>query len=230
MEQQSFSRQLRAKITLVDGGLSSMGNEFWNHPQLPEIFPDFLFRTHCVIRASVPLMETALAKLNESPDGDPLNTELAAYFAKHIPEERRHDEWLLDDLEALGHPRSEILERIPPPTIASLAGAQYYWIAHHHPVALIGYIAVLEGNPPKVADLEAVIARSGIPREGFRTFLKHADIDPHHCADLNRALDRLPLSSRQASLIGISAMSTVQSLSRSTEEMLRLFALKASPS
>ena len=33
-------------------------------------------------------------------------------------------------------------------TAAALVGAQYYWIRHVHPVALLGYVMLLEGYPP----------------------------------------------------------------------------------
>jgi hypothetical protein len=32
----------------------------------------------------------------------------------------------------------------PSANVAALVGAQYYWILHHHPVALLGYMATLE--------------------------------------------------------------------------------------
>jgi len=40
-------------------------------------------------------------------------------------------------------------------------GAQYYWIHHFHPVALLGYIAVLEGRPPSPTLVEELIERTG---------------------------------------------------------------------
>ena len=40
------------------------------------------------------------------------------------------------------------IARPPAPAVAALVGAQYYWVLHHHPVALLGYIGLLEGYPP----------------------------------------------------------------------------------
>ena len=37
---------------------------------------------------------------------------------------------------------------MPPPSVAGLVGSQYYWILHHHPVAFLGYVALMEGYPP----------------------------------------------------------------------------------
>src|SRR4029453_5403863 len=59
--------------------------------------------THGLIRASVPLMETALATAWTLPD-DPVAVLLTDYLEHHIPEERGHHAWLLEALESLGVP------------------------------------------------------------------------------------------------------------------------------
>ena len=30
---------------------------------------------------------------------------------------------------------------MPSPAVAALVGSQYYWLLHHHPVALLGFVA-----------------------------------------------------------------------------------------
>ena len=76
----------------------------------------------------------------------------------------------------LGRPRSDVLARPPSPTVAALVGSQYYWIFHFHPVALLGYIAVLEGYPPSMAMIDQLEAGTGYPREAFRTMIAHAEL------------------------------------------------------
>ncbi len=214
------SEQLRDKLQLAIGPAVGTSRRFWAHPRFADLYPEFLVRTHCIIRASVPLMEAARARAGAMPASDGVARELAEYFAQHIPEELSHDEWLLDDLQVLGMPREQVLARIPPPTVATLVGVQYYWILHYHPVALLGYVAVLEGYPPSPEHLEAVLARTGLPRAAFRTLLKHARLDREHRDDLDRTLDRLPLSREHSALIGMSAFHTIELLRRNIEEVL----------
>jgi hypothetical protein len=197
---------------------SAASGAFWSHPELPGLFADYLVRTHSIIRASVPLMETARARAEELAAHDDVAADLATYLAHHIREERHHDDWLLDDLEALGVARDAVLARMPSPTVAALVGSQYYWIRHYHPVALLGYIAVLEGTPPVAEHVEAVISQTGLPRDAFRTILKHADLDPHHRDALNRALDAMPLTADHAATIAVSGFSTLHLLGRSLTE------------
>ena len=220
------SHVLRQKIRWAGTALRTAGKAFWGHHALAELLPEFMIRTHGTIRASVPLMEAARNRAVASPD--PLSQALAAYLEHHIPEERHHDEWLLEDLAALGTSRAEVLERIPPPVVAAMTGAQYYWIFHHHPVALLGYIAVLEGNPPRVEHLAGVERRTGLPHEAFRTLLKHAHLDLHHRGDLDAALDALPLAPEHSALLGISAIHTVQQLAWSLQEIVELYEQKKS--
>lgn len=215
-----YSQVLRRKLQLVGGHMQAASDALWNAPDLARLFPEYLFWVHCAIRASVPLMEAGLAQARARTPSDPVADAVAGYLSHHIREERHHDEWLLDDLEVLGVPRRTVLARVPSPLVAAAVGAQYYYLHHHHPVALLGYIAVLEGHPPAVDALEAMVARTGLPRSAFRTLFKHAHLDVHHRDDLNELLDALPLTPAAASTITVSAFGTVQLLSLSLLDLV----------
>jgi hypothetical protein len=211
---------LRRKIRLVSGGLNQAAHAFWSHAQLRELVPEFLFVDYSISRATTPLMEAAFTVARNLSDSDPVAACLAEYLSKHIPEERHHDEWLLGDLEAIGQKREQVLERMPSPTAATLVGAQYYWVFHAHAVSLLGYLAVMEGEPPSFLSLQEVIAKTGLPVKAFRTFIEHAHLDPQHTDELNDVLDRMPLNERHKSLIGVSAVQTVHWLRCAFEELL----------
>jgi hypothetical protein len=216
------SRRLRDKVELVLPLLGDTSRRLASHPRLREIYPEWLVLWHGMIRASVPLLETALATARTLPD-DPVVVRLSGYFAHHIPEERGHDEWLLADLGFLGVPRDEALGRVPSPTIAALVGSQYYWVQHVHPVGLIGYIALLEGYPSTRQDVDQLQSATGFGPEAFRTLLLHADLDLHHGEELDSLVDSLPLSDQQRTLVGLSAMASVQLLARAQQELLEMY-------
>jgi hypothetical protein len=194
----------------------------WNHPELKTLYPEFLFRNHAVVRSSVPLMRTALSACRSQFPSDPLTPGLASYFEQHIPEEMHHDDWILEDLEALGFTRAEILAQIPPVSASLLVGAQYYWILHVHPIALLGYIAVLEGNPPDTEYFRRILRRADIMEKAATNIFRHAKLDPRHRDDLNTVLDSLPLTEYHHSLLGISAFQTIEALARVAEETYML--------
>lgn len=212
---------MRDKIRLVRAPMDAVAEQLWGHPRLREIYPEFLFRNHSVIRSSVPLMKAAAEECEKMLGREPIAEGMLAYFQKHIPEETGHDDWVLDDLEVLGYKREEVLKRIPSPSAAALAGAQYYWIRHVHPVAMLGFIAVLEGTPPEVKFFEDTADRIGLPRRAFSNLLLHGKLDPQHRDDLDHTLDALPLSEEHHALMGISAFQTVSLLTRVAAEAVQ---------
>ncbi len=203
---------LRAKIRLSAGLLSPTTDAFWEHPRLAEVFQEFLIAIYGSVRATVPLMEAASRVSMVLGETDPVAAALPEYFRTHIAEELDHDEWLLRDLEALGHAREDVTDGLPNPAIAAMVGAQYYWIFHSHPVALLGFFAVLEGNPPRNEDLVTIQSRTGLPGEAFRMLRHHAELDEQHARELFEFIDGLPLARRHTELIGISALHTLMAL------------------
>jgi Iron-containing redox enzyme len=216
------SRRLHNKLKLVLPGMLATGRRLIRHPGLRGIYPEFLVMTYGIVRATVPLMETALTTARMLPD-DQVAVLLADYLEHHIPEERGHDDWLLADLESIGVPRDRVLSRVPSPTIAALVGSQYYWVQHVHPVCLLGYAAMFEGYPPARPDIDQVQAATGYRPEAFRTYLMHADLDPHHGDDLDDLLDSLPLTEQQRTLIGLNAIASVQLMTQAQQELLDRF-------
>jgi hypothetical protein len=215
----SHSESLRQKMALLRPRMRQAAARFWDHQDIRLMFPDFLMTTHEIVRAAVPLMEAARDESRRRADNDPAAAALAGYFDHHIEEERRHDEWLLDDIEALGISRDEVWARIPSPAVAALAGRQYYWLRHSHPVALMGYIGVLE-IPASPAFLERVVKRTGLPPNAFRTWLEHARLDADHIADFNAALDRLPLRPDHAALLGVSVFATMDGVAQCYDDVV----------
>jgi len=87
-------------------------------------------------------------------------------------------------------------------------GAQYYWILHHHPVAVLGFLQ-LERFHSRRATVERLLEVTGLPREGFDQALLHAELDVEHAEELDRVVDDLPLEPYHEQLIGVSALQTV---------------------
>jgi pyrroloquinoline quinone (PQQ) biosynthesis protein C len=213
-------QRLRALLRLAGPALAAASERFWNHPRLAEMFPSFLIRAYWVARASVGLMEAALRRARTLAPADAVSTRLAQYYERHLAEERDHPGWLLADLETLGVDRSRTLSTVPTPAIAVLVGPHHVWVESGHPVAALGHLAVLEGHPPSARELERVRERTGLSHEAFRFLRAHAEIDPHHAADLFGLLDELPLDRVQSSLVGLSALHTVGAVAGVFEELI----------
>lgn len=210
------SARVRRKLAAEVAPLSAACTALVEHPRLRELWPEYLVLQHQIIRATVPLTEAALERTREL-QGDPL---LVTYLEEHVGEELNHDEGLLEDLESLGLGRVEVLGRMPSAAVAALVGAQYYWIHHHHPVAFLGYVALMEGYPPTTELIETLAARTGYPEESFRTFAQHAELDPGHRDHLDETLDALPLGEQEEAAIVASASATAILAAKAVSEIL----------
>ncbi|MEU3985172.1 iron-containing redox enzyme family protein [Streptomyces sp. NPDC026672] len=204
---------LRARIALTAPAVRAVTERLWRAEGLPERYAEYLVVMHGVVRASVPLLERAAERCALLGPGDPSAGPLERYFRAHAERERGHDDWLLADLTALGGERAAAtaVDRQPPPSVARLVGAQYYWVEHHHPVALLGHVAVLEGHAPAPRLAERIIA-AGVPRAAVRTVRDHAELDGDHVAVLHDLLDALPLTPALRYAVTASALHTVDGL------------------
>lgn len=216
----THSESLRAKIDFVYDELSGTGAQVVRHRDARNVYPQFLIALHSLTRASVPLMEWALAECERRAVGDANATMLSDYFRAHIPEEVGHDIWILEDLESLGVPREQVLARTPSAAAAQLIGAQYYWTRFCHPVALLGYMELAEGYPPTLATVEELKMRTGYGDDCFRALRRHATIDLEHRDDLHRVMDSLELTQEQVQLISISALTSVDLTVQLFDEVL----------
>jgi hypothetical protein len=214
------SAVLRGKIDLLLPSIFAVAQRLWSSPALTDLYPRYLCMLHGAVRAIMPLMELALGRCQTLSDTDPVARSMVTYLHKHMREERGHDEWLCEDLAAIGHGPDKALRALPGPAVVNLVESQYYWINHYHPVCLLSHILVLEGYPPSHELVGVLIERAGYPRSGFRTLERHAVLDVRHRDVLMRTLDELPLSLELQSALDVSALHTVGSTSIAIEEVL----------
>jgi len=137
-------------------------------------FLAFLRYAHGIVRASESLLELGIEKSSGA---------LRDFYRSHLEDERDHAAWLADDLKVLGE--------VPPKidhAAAATAGAQYYYLNHVGPHALLGYMAALEFRPMPLADVEALAKVYG--EAALRTVRYHATHDPDHAKELAAVIDQ----------------------------------------
>ena len=221
--------QLRAKIELVSAPLgAALGRIFARPDDLHQALVAHAILIHQITRASGPLMEAALQACSLRPD-DPAASGVAAYLERHIEEERHHDLWLLEDLESIRVARADVLSAPPPAAVAAMVGAQYYWIHHHDPVALIGYMLMLECNAPTLETLADLKRRSKLPDRFFRTHRIHAELDPDHQSDLLDVAVSLPLTAGRRQLVDASIMHTLERMADCLADLAERVARRKPP-
>ena len=214
----SNARILKSKIEFALPALRTVIARVWSSPDLTQRYVDYLQTMHQMVRATVPLMAAGITRC-EQLAGDPVADGVLAYLKKHIHEENGHDDWVRQGLELICADAGELLDVMPGPALAEAVGAQYYWLAHHHPLCLLGHIAVLEGYPGSAELPKQLARRTGHPDKAFRTMHIHAVLDQRHRDELFEAIDALPLTARHHSMLGVSAMHTIASVATVFEEL-----------
>ena len=215
----SASQRLRMKLDMAYPVVAATSSRIWADERVRDLYPMYLTIWHGVVRSALPLIEAARDRARELAPDDDVAAALVGYFEHHGPEEAGHDVWLLEDLEALGGDRRAALDRIPSPRVATLVGAQYYWLRHAHPVSLLGHMGVVEGYSPPVGFADRLQELTGHPREAFRAIRRHERLDIKHKRELYELIDRLPLTVEHERLMGIAGLHTMQAAVEVFEEI-----------
>jgi len=203
------SSRLRTKVDFAYPVLRASSEAVWTSPHVRELYPIYLVMVHGIVRSATPLMEAACDRARVLAPHDPVAAGLVPYLEHHAPEEAGHERWILEDLAALGRDPQEPLQTPPAPRVAELVGAQYYWLRHHHPVSLLGHMAVMEGRPPQPGFAARLRDATGYPEDAFRTVARHEQLDAGHQDELYELIDSLPLGTEHETMMGISALHTV---------------------
>jgi len=110
---------------------------------------------------------------------------LAQYLLHHALEELGHDQWALQDLAALGVSEDQARKSRPVPACAAMIGYEYYTAGYGNPVALFGWLFVLEAMGDDLGHVvaEAVSKGLNLP-EGVKFLAGHGEADEDHTVDI----------------------------------------------
>lgn len=214
------SQFIRDRILMFGARKREASAAVWYHPDFSAIYPELLLRMFPVVKNVGHLMATARDVAAAQAGSDPVSALLAPYLAVHTEEEKLHYLWLLEDLERLGLPAERAHAELPSPFVASLVGAQYFWIHHAHPISLIGYMAVLEWEHPPADAFPEIAARTGIPQAALSSFERHAQLDPEHAREMAEQVDSMPLTPEHRRLLGLSILHTSNAIGALYEGVL----------
>jgi len=108
-----------------------------------------------------------------------------SYFVQHLEEERDHAKWLFNDLNSHGVDIGSF-----DTNAMAMVGLQYYMIYHVHPCCLLGYMAVVEGTPTPISDIEKLEGLYG--KKLFRFARYHSIKDEEHKVELFAHIESAP--------------------------------------
>jgi pyrroloquinoline quinone (PQQ) biosynthesis protein C len=113
---------------------------------------------------------------------------------EYINEERGHEEWILQDIEALGGESKCARQSAPQFPCKIMVGHAYYLVEHVSPYALLGMIHVLEGMAVALAANAVRAIRKTISTAsdaGFKYLTTHSDLDVEHTKLFEKLIDEI---------------------------------------
>jgi len=116
------------------------------------------------------------------------------YLYEHMHEESGHEEWVRNDLEAVGVARASIEEHEPLPHTLALNGYNYWAADRRHPCSVLGMMYALEviasvyGGPFSSAIRESLLLEGD---RGVSFISSHATMDADHMVTLRKVLNTI---------------------------------------
>ncbi len=142
-----------------------------------ELYIDFLIQAYHHVKHTFPLLALAAARTHDEAYQDAL--------VEYMEEERGHEKWILNDIEALGGSAAAVVDVAPGIACQVMVGYTYYAIEWISPYAMLGSVHVLEGMSTLLADkaadaIQRSLARGG--EDGFSYLRSHGALDIEHVA------------------------------------------------
>jgi len=116
------------------------------------------------------------------------------FLYDHVHEESGHEQWVLNDLDAVGVAPAVALAHAPSIDTLALAGFNYWAADRRHPCSVLGMMYALEVIASVYGGPFATAIKESLLLEGDRgvTFIdSHATMDAEHMAELRVVLNTL---------------------------------------
>lgn len=122
----------------------------------------------------------------------------------HMHEEAGHEEWVLNDLEAIGVQRSDARGHQPSVHTLTLNGYNHWAADRRHPCSVLGMLYSLEviasvyGGPFASAIRESLLLEGSA---GVSFIDSHATMDAQHMAQLRQVLNKVVAADARAAVV-----------------------------
>jgi pyrroloquinoline quinone (PQQ) biosynthesis protein C len=157
----------------------------------------FLTEAYHHVKHTVPLLMACGSRLSERQEW------LRRGVAEYIDEEYGHEQWILNDLEAIGCDAEAVRNGEPSLATELMVSYAYDTIARRNPVGFFGMVLVLEGTSAAIATraAEIVMAKLEVPKRACSYLLSHGSLDQQHVGHFDALIDRIEVDDDRAALL-----------------------------
>lgn len=186
----------------------------------------FLTEAYHHVKHTVPLLMACGARLPERLEW------LRHGVAEYIEEEYGHEQWILNDLAAIGSDAEAVRTGMPSLATEFMVSYAYDTIARRSPVGFFGMVLVLEGTSAAIATraAEVIMAQLEIPKRACSYLLSHGSLDTQHVRHFDALVDRIEGAEDRAALLHCARRfyrlygDVFRALPRATDELKRVAA------
>lgn len=158
------------------------------HGMTVERYRRLLLELYHVVWHFNPVCAAAASRMSDT------HRDVRYFLYEHMNEESGHEEWVLNDLEAMGVEREAARTSQPGVFTAALCGYNYWSADRRHPCSVLGMVYALEVIASVYGGAFSSAMREALLLEGDRgtTFISsHATMDMEHMAILRNVLNDL---------------------------------------
>ncbi|EKE84208.1 TenA family transcriptional regulator [Idiomarina xiamenensis] len=157
----------------------------------------FLTQAYYHVKHTVPLLMAAGSRMVDEQEW------LRKAIVEYIDEEYGHEQWILNDIKALGGDVDAVRNGQPDISTELMVAYVYDRIQRQHPAAFFGMAHVLEGTSVALATQAAgqIQQQLGLPNTAFSYLRSHGSLDVEHVDFFRQLMDRLQDQAAQAAIV-----------------------------
>jgi len=162
-----------------------------------ELYIAFLTQAYYHVRHTIPLLMATGARLPQDYEW------VRGAIAEYIDEEYGHQEWILNDIAALGGDAEAVRHGEPGLPIELMVAFLYDQIARCNPMGFFGMVHVLEGTSVAIAltVTEQIKQGLGLPANAMSYLTSHGTLDQEHLKFFATLMDKVESPADQAAII-----------------------------
>jgi pyrroloquinoline quinone (PQQ) biosynthesis protein C len=165
---------------------------------LPE-YKAFLHDLYHVVWHFCPIMAAAVARCSDRFRG------VRYELYERIQEEKGHEAWVLEDVEAVGGEVPSVKASPPSAPVQAMIAFNYYGAERVHPCSVLGMLYMLEVVSSvyggRVSDSISRKLGRDVDAGGFKFLSSHATMDLDHMAKLNRLVKTIDEPAAQEAIV-----------------------------
>ena len=126
-------------------------------------------------------------------------------ISEYIEEEKGHEEWILNDIEAAGGDKEKARHAVPNLETQVLVAYNYDYIARKNPIGFLGMVFMLESTSIQIANngADAVRTKLGLPKTAFTYLYSHGALDIEHLKFFEQLVNKVTDPQDQAAIVEV---------------------------